>query len=415
MPPVPGEIVPGALVPGGIAEPENPNGLGADMTALLLVALPWLGAGQNPAQDPPAPRFEDHPVAETFTGRPAPPLLATPRARRYRTVIRRAAEAGPNFAGRYTVAQWGCGSTCRGFAIIDARTGEVHFHPEILRVIGLPYQAEGALQFRPDSRLLVIAGATEGPGGHREGKFFYEWKDGRFSLLARSEVRLDQEAPPLPPGTTLDDLCEGLYKNSHECAEEIERYQLRRPENARRVTRSGARLRLRLADGRWLSVEDDTPDDEVLSVVHHFREYLPEIGYFVLHRQFYEGHDYLLVEDSTGRRYELHAVPVVSPDGRRLVTASDGFTGGYVPNVVKIWRLRDGHIELEQAIAPRGWGPSHPEWIDDRTIRLRKNHLPVGEGPPPWESVWLRRNGEWHLDEDEPDTRGSSDRPSKRP
>ena len=58
------------------------------------------------------PVFADFPVRDAFRGRPAAPVLATPEARRFRTELRRQAADGPNFAGFYTFARWGCGAGC---------------------------------------------------------------------------------------------------------------------------------------------------------------------------------------------------------------------------------------------------------------------------------------------------------------
>lgn len=149
-------------------------------------------------------RFEDYSATQKFTGRPATPIIANQRARLYRTIIRQDAQEGPNFAGHYTIARWGCGSTCVGFAIIDARTGRVHFHPKALQVMQVPYQAEDVLQFRPDSRMLIISGEIlsvepDGPStAGRVGKFYYEWKNNRFTLLETVGVKREEGAPPLP-------------------------------------------------------------------------------------------------------------------------------------------------------------------------------------------------------------------------
>jgi hypothetical protein len=355
-------------------------------------------AAPGSAPEKPLPRFADYPAGEKFTGKPVAPVLASAEARRYRTMIRQDAAAGPNFAGHYTIAQWGCGSTCIGFAIVNAKTGAVHFHPTISRAMQVPYQTDSVLQFHLDSRLLVIAGETEGPQGQSStGKFYYEWKDDRFALIAEGEIQLEPGAPPLPPGMELDDLCSGI-DNSLECAQEIERYQLKKPEIARRVKRSGGELILQLRGGRSLSVRDEQrPDDQAATVKYNFRDYLGKIGYFLIHRQFYEGSDYLMVHERTGSRYALHNVPVLSPDQQRLVTASDGVTGGYSPNAVQIWRLTQNGMEMEQTIEPQGWGPSDPKWTDNHTIRLTKKYPAAGPGEPRTESATLKRNGKWQL------------------
>jgi hypothetical protein len=140
--------------------------------------------------------FADYSAEGGFAGTPASPQLTTPEARRYRTVIRQQGAAGPNFAGHYTIASWGCGSTCVGFVVVDAKTGSVSLHPSVRRVMQVPYQTEPVLQFRVDSRLLVIAGETEGPDGtSRVGKFWYEWKDEQFVLVGQSDIRREPGAP----------------------------------------------------------------------------------------------------------------------------------------------------------------------------------------------------------------------------
>jgi hypothetical protein len=234
--------------------------------------------------------FEDYPATQKFTGRPAAPLLTSRRARLYRTMIRRDAQAGPNFAGHYTIARWGCGSTCVRFAIIDARTGRVYFHPKVLQVMQAPYQAEDVLQFRPDSRMLIISGEIlsvepDGPNSPgRIGKFYYEWKNNRFTLLETAGVRREEGAPRLPRdmGQTaapapeqLDDLCAGI-DNSYECAQAIERHQLQKSENGRRAMRDGEQLRLKLRSGRWQTIKDHKKGNDEASVVKYsFREYIP--------------------------------------------------------------------------------------------------------------------------------------------
>src|SRR5882724_7345634 len=64
--------------------------------------------------------------ARHYRGKLATPRLITPTQREFRTVIRRGAVKGPNFVGHYTVAEWGCGSNCVVYAVIDAITGAVY-------------------------------------------------------------------------------------------------------------------------------------------------------------------------------------------------------------------------------------------------------------------------------------------------
>ncbi len=111
-----------------------------------------------------APRFKDYAVP-IYTGKPARPAVrADKRSWLFRTELREAAAEGPNFAGHYRLASWGCGAACFQWAIIDLQSGKV-FHPANLastdhvNVDEALY--EGGIQavhIRPDSRLLVVIG-----------------------------------------------------------------------------------------------------------------------------------------------------------------------------------------------------------------------------------------------------------------
>jgi hypothetical protein len=63
-----------------------------------------------------------------------------------RRVIIEALKRGPVFAGRFAVAEWGCGSSCQQFAVIDAETG---------LVVGYGPQTEFGIEYSLDSTLLV--------------------------------------------------------------------------------------------------------------------------------------------------------------------------------------------------------------------------------------------------------------------
>ncbi|MEQ9550042.1 MAG: hypothetical protein RIM23_10530 [Coleofasciculus sp. G3-WIS-01] len=94
------------------------------------------------------PDFQDYPATDSFSGTPAPvDLTSHPQARRFRTVLRQGAKQGPNFAGKYTVVTWGCGTSCQVVGIINAETGSVYI---------LDRPAEAGVKFQLDSRLLVV-------------------------------------------------------------------------------------------------------------------------------------------------------------------------------------------------------------------------------------------------------------------
>lgn len=74
-----------------------------------------------------------------------------PEAKLFQSTITEQSAEGPNFSGHYTVATWGCGTECQGFAIIDAITGDiVEYKPSI------EHQVSEGLSHSLDSNLLIL-------------------------------------------------------------------------------------------------------------------------------------------------------------------------------------------------------------------------------------------------------------------
>ncbi len=123
---------------GDMVRQDTPTVPRAESTA-VAVAEPRVCASD-------LPRFADYRVDSLFRGVPAPvDFTSDPDSRRFRTVITAAAARGPNFAGHYTVASWGCGSPCQENVVLDARTGRIM--ASLNTSLGVRY--------RPDSRLLI--------------------------------------------------------------------------------------------------------------------------------------------------------------------------------------------------------------------------------------------------------------------
>lgn len=143
--------------------------------------------------------FEAYPAkAVKFPNRYASKvILTTPRSRRYRTIISLEGKKEPNFAGTYRVVTWGCGTDCHGFAIVDRITGKAFTDPVIEYVAGVMGNDQPRIDFRPDSRLLILTGLIN---DDLEGQFFYEWTGKGLRLINRAPVTKDN---------VLDDAIEG--------------------------------------------------------------------------------------------------------------------------------------------------------------------------------------------------------------
>lgn len=137
------------------------------------------------ADNPPA--FTDFSVKERFQGKPAPiDLNSNPKARRFRSVLRGGAKAGPNFAGHYTVIKWGCGTACAEFAIVDAKNGRVYFPSTIkFNSYALVHDGTEPFQFRKDSALFIIVGEPDETD--KLGVYYYKWTGSDLKRILKVE------------------------------------------------------------------------------------------------------------------------------------------------------------------------------------------------------------------------------------
>lgn len=110
-----------------------------------------------------SPDFSDFP-AKTYHGPVAKVRLLDAKSRQYGGRLRDASHGAVNFAGHQILATWGCGASCIVAATIDAKTGEVAWLP--FTVCCWDLNIIEPLEFRPDSRLLIVHGSRNeiGPG-----------------------------------------------------------------------------------------------------------------------------------------------------------------------------------------------------------------------------------------------------------
>lgn len=99
--------------------------------------------------------------------------------------LERQLNASPNFAGKYVLTYWGCGTSCQKVAAIDVETGKVF----------LPGDggASAGVCFQRDSRLLIINPIDKESAQQIPDWFytvFYEITDDGFRLLGKTRAGL---------------------------------------------------------------------------------------------------------------------------------------------------------------------------------------------------------------------------------
>jgi hypothetical protein len=143
---------------------------------LILSAIFAIGQSQNAPFYP----FAKYPAERLYKGKPVAPKLITPAQRQFRTVLRKGEGKGPNFAGHYTVVEWGCGSNCVSFAVVDAVNGRVY--DTDTPPVNDAYPC--GLLYKLESRLFVVEKSSSGNGDCTA--HLYTWDGSRFKPLRDS-------------------------------------------------------------------------------------------------------------------------------------------------------------------------------------------------------------------------------------
>lgn len=135
-------------------------------------------------------KFDNFKVDKIYKGKLAPPNFATdPVAKHFVTKIKRSCKEGVNFAGHYTIVEWGCGALCQHMAIIDRISGKIIYSQ-------IPFDTldgHSGIDFRIDSRMLIVnTEALSEFYGYEPGyRLFSSWrkpavyeiKNGRIELV----------------------------------------------------------------------------------------------------------------------------------------------------------------------------------------------------------------------------------------
>lgn len=186
-----------------------------------------------------------------------------------------------------------------------------------------------------------------------------------LGLLCLLSVSLALAGPAIDD--RLNTICRDI-RDPGACADAIENFQLSR--QTRRVVRSGDHLSIELASGRRVTLTDRSAQvPEVIA--YRYIQYLPSIGFHLVHVQYYEGTEMLLVSNVDGGRYFIPDVPRVSPDGTMIVavSASEAFNA----NGVFVYRLHEGTLSPIFWHEPEEYALySFSQWKDENSIELRK-------------------------------------------
>jgi hypothetical protein len=129
-----------------------------------------------------APAFADYPVTDVFEGKTAP-LIFTSESRTFRSRFGAAAKDSPNFAGKYIVTTWGCGTDCLMGGVIDAKTGDTFMIPfSICCILEASDGDRQKVETRKDSRLIIFNGLLNEKESETK-RHYYLFENNKFARV----------------------------------------------------------------------------------------------------------------------------------------------------------------------------------------------------------------------------------------
>jgi len=302
--------------------------------ALLIAAAcrsPQVAARTDSTPSPASPRpwpptFAEYPTSDTLVGPAAPIDYAfDPDARRFRTTLEDARKGPADLAGHYEFVVWGCGTQCTSHVILDLRTGRTYDDTLVNFSCGnVSHQRESSLVIAtPDTDPEVAESCPRVPTR------YFLWSGTKLEELHPDAA----QKSALAPVSIVDSVIRIPLKNGGE---------------VRLVGNPSAEMETRYTYGGHLARA-------------------PLHGVNV---QYYELLQYLLFEDSTGRRITLDDRPTESPSGARLLVASYGLESDSRRNSLSVMQVEGDSLVTEYEEGSQQWGPKDPVWVGEDTIRF---------------------------------------------
>lgn len=187
-----------------LSDPQYRAGFNEGAEQLPLSASAAPPPRQNSSTAPtPSVSFSSFPISETvYVGPHIAPDLSAPENKLFRTRITAASQENPNFAGRYVIETWGCGTGCAQGVAVNVATGKVIWLPGSF--VLEPLDSE-RFEYRLDSRLLIVNGHESEDDETPYAPRCYVLDDDTYPRLSKQDcaVSVSTTASTSPPSTTI--------------------------------------------------------------------------------------------------------------------------------------------------------------------------------------------------------------------
>lgn len=169
-----------------------------------------------------------------------------------------------------------------------------------------------------------------------------------------------------------------------------------------KATRDGARLRLALTDGHYLTLTDDLICGQIACPQQVFRSYdyaglSPDGRFHVVEEHWNEANAAILVDTRNGSASFLLGVPKFAPNGQRAVASVTDLAWS-APRRLEVWSLNGAAPGIEFSLSAKDEDDTVYEvlgWADSDHVRLRRGPWAAEQRNP----AMLAHDGTgWHME-----------------
>lgn len=157
--------------------------------------------------------------------------------------------------------------------------------------------------------------------------------------------------------------------NSHKQAMAIENYLAPKFKNIFEATDSTLTLFLLNGQKLELSKEDATIGE---GAWYNFINYFPDTEYVLLHVQYGEGNDYMLINRKDGYRKVIRGLPYFSPDKKAILTANVDLDAQYSFNGIEYYKIQSDTLIKVFDLDIAKWGPTKIKWASNQSAEVER-------------------------------------------
>jgi len=137
-----------------------------------------------------------------------------------------------------------------------------------------------------------------------------------------------------------------------------------------RVKRMGDTLVIKAKAKDVLIVNNNSDTDEYAQ--YTYLGYNRDVDQYMVFGGFYEWHNYLLIDGKTGSQTVLWGKPVVSPNGKYIVSGNTDLVAQFTDNGIQLFESGNAPKVIGEKTLQL-WGPEEIRWGNDKTLFVKAN------------------------------------------